>query len=182
MWLRAKVISRPSGVTRRSGEQGAGVVDQHIDARLARRRSPRRPCASRHAARDPRDGARWPSPGAFASILRIVACARASSRATKTMRAPSPASASDRGLADARSRAGGDDGLALHRNRFLLVSPSSLRHLSALRRRKRAPRSNASRGRSAAGFRWRSARVMIVAAARSRRRQRTDQWPKTSRG
>ena len=36
---------------------------------------------------------RWPSPGAFASSLRIVACARASSRAMKTIRAPSPASA-----------------------------------------------------------------------------------------
>src|ERR1700733_6327071 len=91
MWLRAKVSSRPSGVTRLYEKSApALLISTSMRGSLAAIAAP----TLRVSAMFERSArcTRWPSPGAFASSLRIVACARASSRATKTIRAPRPAS------------------------------------------------------------------------------------------
>src|SRR5579863_4013100 len=170
MWLRAKVRSRPSGVTcRREKRAPALLISTSTRFSLAAIAAPARR-VSAMLERSARCSA-WPSPGAFASILPIVACPRASSRATRTTRAPIPASASA-AASDARGRAGGDDGLALHPDDSL-VSPSR-RHFSLACATKRSAPIECLRRRRGP--------VSAAISLRYRGRRRTDQMAKDQQG
>ena len=114
MWLSAKVRSRPSAVTSRLREHRAGVVDEDVDARLRWPRSRRRRAAPRRSARDRRLGSGAARRARSRSSFASVASARLASRATKTMPRAEPRQLGGRDLADPRSGAGDDDGLALH--------------------------------------------------------------------
>ena len=148
MWLSAKVISRPSGVTRRSAKSApALLISTSMRGSLAAIAAPTRRVSAmlERSARC----TRWPSPGAFASSLQhrrlratLVARDEHDARAQ-------PGKLQDRDFADAGRRAGRDDGLAFHQDGPLAARPTTLCHLSACRRRKKrdAP---ISRGRERA--------------------------------
>ena len=114
MWLRAKVSSRPSGVTRRWEKEGAGVVDQHVDARLTCRDRRSDLARFRHA-REIRQMHAMAEPGRFRLELAHRRLRASFVAGDEDDASAEPREREDRGFADARGRAGGDDGLALHR-------------------------------------------------------------------
>src|SRR5208282_5836378 len=91
MWFSAKVISRPSAVTRRSEKIAPALLISASTRASPAAISP----PTRRASATSDKSAIWalcPRPGATASSLASVASARLASRAMKTMRAPIRAS------------------------------------------------------------------------------------------
>ena len=124
MWLSAKVSSRPSGVTRRSEKMAPALLIEHVDARLARGDRRADPARLGHA-REIGQMHAMAEPGRLGFELAhrrlrpsLVAGDDDDPRAH-------PCELQDRGLADARRRAGRDNGLALHPT-FLWLLPQRL--------------------------------------------------------